>query len=180
MNKNLITGIVMTGSAIGMGLIGWFGRKLSKLTNKVGMAVNDLASAEVNDIRQELIERSVEKAARQEVKKYAHDAGQEAVNGIRKEVKDQVKRAVDDAFDQVKASVEKEVSEQVANLDHHALRKDITEQAKKKVLEKLDGSLDDILKDFSDDLNRVKKIHTSIADALSERKPSKEIHFNLD
>lgn len=179
MNKNLITGIVVTSSAIGMGLIGWFGRKLSKLTKKVGMAVDDMAKTEAKDIQQELIERSVEKAAKQEVRKYAEQASNEALQSVKSEVKMQVRKSVDEAFDDLKKSVEDEIADQVANIDHHALQKDIVDKAKKKILEKFDGSLDDVLKDFQDDLNRVKKIHTSISDILMDRDNDKGLRIRL-
>lgn len=170
--------VVGAGAGITAGAA-YLGRKLHNLAKKVGMAVEDLAKAEKGDIQQELIEKSVERAARQEVKRYAADAANEALNSIRSEVKAQVKKTVDETFSELKAAVQDEVTSQVANIDHRALQKDVTEQAKKKILEKFDGNLDDILKDFSDNLDRVKKIYTSISDTLSERDTGKEIRFKV-
>jgi hypothetical protein len=172
--------IAVMSAATGISIAaGYLGNRLHKLTKKVGMAVEDLAGKESKDISQELIERSVEKAAKQEVKRYAADAASEALSNVRTEVKTQVKQAVSAAFDEMKTAVEEEITKQVSNIDHKALQKDVTEKAKEKILEKFDGNLDDILKDFSDNLDRVKKIYTSISDTLSERDSGKEIRFKV-
>lgn len=180
MYEKAIVAAITLSSAVAVGAAGYFGRKLHKLTKKIGLTVDDLAKAEEKDIQQELIEQSVQKAAERKVDRYAKEAASEALATVRTEVKNQVQAAVNSAFNDVKASVEKEISTQVAAIDHKALQKDVSEQAKKMIIEKFDGNLDDILKDFSDNLDRVKKIYTSISDTLSERKNGKEIRLNID
>lgn len=181
MYEKMIVGAVAAASAAVVGVAGYFGRKMHKLTKKIGMTVDDMAKAEEKDIQQELIERSVQKAADREVNKFAREAASEALSSVRGEVKAQVKKAVTEAFDDMKTAVEGEITAQIATMDHKALQKDVTEQAKKKILEKFDGSLDDILSDFSDNLDRVKKIHDRLADALmGEKKNGKEIRLNID
>lgn len=173
-------GYLVGGSvAVVCGVTAYIGRKLNKLAKKVGMSIDDLAKAEATDIRQEMIERSIEKAAGREVRKYAQEASDEALRGIKAEVKRQVKTAMDESFDELKSTVEEEIVKQASAIDHQALKKDVTEKAKAKILEKFDGNLDDILKDFSDNLDRVKKIYTSISDTLSERDSGKEIRFKV-
>lgn len=179
MYEKLIAAAVGIGSVAAVGAAGYLGRKLHNLTKKVGKTVDDLAKAEEKDIQDELVELSVRKAAERKVDRYAREAASQALAEVRSEVKNQVKNAVSAAFDDVKTSVEKEISSQVSAIDHHALKKDVTEQAKKMILEKFDGNLDDILKDFSDNLDRVKKIYSSISDTLSERKDGKEIRLNI-
>lgn len=158
---------------------GYLGHKLNKLAKKVGMSVDELANAESRDIREEMIQRSIDKAAGREVRKYTQEAVDETLRGIKAEVKKQVKAAMDDSFSELKGAVEEEIAKQAAAIDHQALKKDVTEKAKAKILEKFDGNLDDILKDFSDNLDRVKKIYTSISDTLSERDSGKEIRFKV-
>lgn len=181
MTEKFVKYIVVGASGVVTLAAGYLGAKLGKLSKKVGMAVEDLATAEAKDIQRELIEKSVEKAAKQEVRRYANDAASEALSSVRTEVKNQVKKAVNDAFDDMKTAVEDEISKQVAAIDQKALQKDVTEQAKKKILEKFDGNLDDILSDFSDNLDRVKKIHDRLADALMDRNQDngKEIRFRV-
>ena len=47
------------------------------------------------------------------------------------------------------------------------LADDIREEAKQKVVEKFDGSLDDLLEKFNNDLSNVSKIYESIAKKIS-------------
>ena len=179
LNDHTVKAILAGGAVAVTAGAAYLGRKLSKLTKKVGMSIEDLAKAESKDIHQEIIERSVEKAAKQEVRRYAQDGANDALRTVKLEVQSQVKAAVNEAFDQLKASVEAEITAQVAAIDHQALKRDVTEQAKKKIIEKFDGNLDDILRDFSDNLSRVKKIYSSISETLSERGSGKEISFKV-
>lgn len=180
MTQKTLGYLVAGGAVVFTGACAYIGSKLKKLSNKVGMAVSDMANAEAKDIQRELIERSVEKAAGREVKKYAQEAADNALNAIRKEIKEKVKNSVDASFTELKQDVSDELARQVASIDHQALKKEVTEKAKQKILDKFDGSLDDILHDFSDNLAQVKKIYSSISDTLSERNTGREIRFKVD
>ena len=95
-------------------------------------------------------------------------------------VKSQMKKTVNDTFDELKKSVEEEISKQVAAIDHKELQKDVREAAKQKILDKFDDNLDDILKDFNDNLSKVKKIYTGISDILQHNPDNgKEIRFKV-
>lgn len=179
MKEKFIVGIVALGTSAVVGGAAYVGRKVRDMAKKVGMSISELANAEVKDIQREMVEQSVQHAADREVRKYAKDAANEALSGVKAEVRSQVKKAVNEAFDDMKKSVEDEISTQIAAIDHTALRKDVTEQARKKILDKFDGNLDDILSDFSDNLDRVKKIYTSISDTLTKRDSDHEIRFKV-
>lgn len=179
MKEKFIVGIVALGTSAVVGGAAYVGRKVRDIAKKVGMSISELANAEVKDIQREMVEQSVQHAADREVRKYAKDAANEALSGVKAEVRSQVKKAVNEAFDDMKKSVEDEISTQIAAIDHAALRKDVTEQARKKILDKFDGNLDDILSDFSDNLDRVKKIYTSISDTLTKRDSDHEIRFKV-
>lgn len=180
MYSKILVGLAVGGAAAVTSGFVYLGKKVHQVTQKLNMSLRDISEASTDDIKEDVIERAVQQAAYKKVDKYAKDAECAAMNELRSQIKAQTKIAVDSAFNDIEAEVQKEISSQVANLDHQALKKQIMKEAKEKVLEKFDGSLDDILKDFSDDLNRVKKIHASIADALSmEKKESKTVSFNL-
>ena len=170
MTEKMISGVIAVAAVAVVGAAGYVGRKLTKLTKKIGMSMDELTDATKQDIQDSLIEGAVQKAANHEVSRYAREAASEALRSVRGEVKVQVKKTVEDTFTDLEKAVKDEVTAQVAAIDHKALQKDVTEEAKKKILEKFDGNLDDLLKDFSDNLDRVKKIYTSISDTLSERK----------
>lgn len=180
MNKNLVVGLVIGGtSAAASGLV-WLGSKIERLVKKIGMSLDELAKSESNDISEALIERSVERAAQRRVDAFARDVDAKAMSEMKSEIRKEAKKAVESAFEDAKNAVEHEIASQVAALDHQALRKAVIEDAKRATMQKLDGSLDDILKGFSDDLDRVKKIHTSIAEALSRDKdPGRELTFRV-
>ena len=52
---------------------GYLANKVRKLTKKVGMTMDAMTEADQKEIEKSMIERCVERAAKQEVKRYAQD-----------------------------------------------------------------------------------------------------------
>lgn len=179
MTNKIIGAIVIGTGAVLTTAVGYLGCKLRKLANNVGMSVSEMEEASKKDIQEAMIEKAVKNAAEIKTEHYIHMAGNRVTKEALDTIQTEVRKSVDEAKVKVESQVEGRITEQVANLDIDSLKKTVRERAEKKVIEKFDGKLDDILKDFSDNLDRVKKIYTSIADTLTPKDSGKEISFKV-
>lgn len=144
--------------------------KAHKFAKKVGMAVDEMKDATKTDIQEAIIERAVQDAAEREIARYVRLAGKEAMDRTKDQIRKRVKAEVEKSFGDISESVAREVSRQVSNIDRVALQRKIEEQAKQQIMEKFNGSLDNILGDFNQNLENTKKIYQSIADSISKPK----------
>jgi hypothetical protein len=84
-----------------------------------------------------------------------------------------VERAVTNAVTNSKGSIKQAVTEkiarEVADIDRSELMQDITEQAKKLIVDKFEGKLDGIAADYSRNLDNVGKIYQSIAETMQKK-----------
>lgn len=165
MNPKWIMGLVLGGASAVTAAVLWCANKVNKMTQKIGVALNDLSDASVKDIQEVLVERSVEKAASRRVDSFARDAENKAVNEMRAQITKAAKEAVESAEGEIVAAVKKEIVDQVAAIDHQALRKEVKKEAKEKAMSKLEDLLNEVQEDFSADLTHVKNIHKAMTDA---------------
>jgi hypothetical protein len=146
--------------------------KLKKIAAKVDMSVEELSNKANVDIEQALVDAAIQQVVEREVKRSVERASQAAVVRISEDISAQVRRAVEMAYSDVRSSVSSEIAKQVSRIDIAELKKDVIAKAKEAILEKFDGSLDDVLGEFNRSLESVSKIYESIAGSITkDRKP---------
>ena len=59
------------------------------------------------------------------------------------------------------------------------LKRDVISEAKKAVIAKFDGKLDDLLNDFNANLQNISKIYSSIAGSISKTNESGKMVFTV-
>ena len=89
------------------------------------------------------------------------------ISDIETRIKMDVASAISAEQTKIQESVKKEIEKKVSRIDIDDLRREVVAEAKEAAAEKLDGSLDDILEKFNDELHSVSKIYSSIAKAIA-------------
>lgn len=164
-----VVGVV--GAAVGLIGVGYAlatRSKMAKISENLERSIDDLASRTPVDIPASMIERATEKAVAAEVKLAVSKATDAAMTEIKRDVHKQVSDAVESEYSTLKETVLKELTEEASKIDLKRVRYDVEASAKKMALEKFDDNLDDILKDFNDNLENTSKIYKSIANTLSK------------
>ena len=164
-----VVGVV--GAAVGLIGVGYAlatRSKMAKISENLERSIDDLASRTTVDIPASMIERATEKAVAAEVKLAVNKATDAAMTEIKRDVHKQVSDAVESEYSTLKETVLKELTEEASKIDLKRVRYDVEASAKKMALEKFDDNLDDILKDFNDNLENTSKIYKSIANTLSK------------
>jgi hypothetical protein len=151
-----------------------------KVAKKVGISVGELGKATKEQIREELVERAVEDAAKTAVGDYVRRVHDEVMAEAREKIGQEVRQAVNASRAVIEKEVLDKVTEEAGKIDMAELRKSARDKAEAKILEKFDGNLEDLLEKFNDQLSNVQKIYGGIADAITKGKESeKTIKFSI-
>ena len=163
------------GAAVGLVGIGYAlgaHSKMAKISEKLDLSIEDLASKTPVSIPDSMIERATEKAVALEVKNAVGKATDIVLRDVKRDIHKQVSDAVESEYSDIKSDVLNEVANEVATIDVKRVRADVEKAAKEAVLEKLDDNMDDILENFNDQLKNTSRIYNSIADTMGKYKVS--------
>lgn len=163
------------GAAIGMIGIGYAlgtHSKMAKVSEKLDMSIEDLASKTPVDIPDSIVEHATEKAVAYEVKQAVSKVTDVVLKDVKRDIHKQVSDAVESEYSDIKDIVLAEVTNEAAKIDVKRVRADVERAAKEAVLEKLDDNMDDILESFNDQLKNTSRIYNSIADTMGKYKSS--------
>ena len=162
----IVVGLIGIGYAMGTR------SKMARISEKLDRSIDELAGRTPVDIPHDMIERAVEKAVAAEARIAVGKATDAAIMDVKRDVHKQVCDAVESEYSDIKATVLREITDEAAKIDVKRVRDDVEQAARKIALDKFDDNLDDMLKDFNEQLKNTSKIYTSIADAMTGYKPS--------
>ena len=168
----LLIGLVGVGYAIGSQ------RKIDDICEKIDKSVDEVSKNVRVDISDNIIDQSVNKAVDREVRREVEDASRTAVKRVKEDMNKEIRSAVKDEYNNIKETVTDKIAKEVSNINMRDLSDDIVEKAKKEVLKKFDGKLDDIADDFKQQLNNTSKIYKSIANSFT-RESDRTMTFRL-
>lgn len=170
MKFNLNVALGIGGCALGLIGVGYAvgsHRKLGEVCNKVGIAVNDLASRTEVDIPESMIKQAMNKAVDAEMGRVVRQTSSRVINDMNRDIHNQVSAAVLAKTNDIGGAVTDKIAKEVSKINMDVLSAQVTEKAQAAVLEKFDGNLDGILNKFNADLNNVSKIYNSIAQSMN-------------
>lgn len=170
-----LAGLVGIGYAIGTRT------KMAKIAARLDRSIDDLANCTEIDIPETLINKAVEKAAKDEARRAVEAATKEVVERVKNDIHSKVQQEVEKEYNTIKDSVLKEITVSASKIDAYRVRRDVEEAAKKAALDKFDDNLDDILEKFNENLSNTSKIYSSIREAITKDSNSgKEFTVRLD
>ena len=152
---------------IGVGYAFGARKKLNDISDMLDKSIDELSDNVSVDIPDCMIDRAVEHAVNRETEIAVKKATDRVISDIETRIKMDVASAVSDERTKIQESVKKEIEKKVSRIDIDDLRREVVAEAKEAAAEKLDGSLDDILEKFNDELHSVSKIYSSIAKAIT-------------
>ena len=173
MSKNFIDGSTLFGvfgCAVGILGIGYAigtNSKLSKISERLDLAIDDIADNTEIDIPEKVVSKAVDQAVQTQAKRAVDRATTETISSLKNDVRSEVRKAIDKEYENLKNSVLKEITTSAAKIDVSRVRRDVEEAAKEAALEKFDDNLDDILEKFNDNLTNTSQIYSSIRAAIT-------------
>jgi uncharacterized membrane protein YheB (UPF0754 family) len=154
-------------------------KRLEDIGDKVDMSIKDLSAKTTVDIGNAVVDKAVQKAVNREVGLAVASAANKAARTVADDMESKIRKQVNASYSDIERSVSKEISRQVENLNIDKIKRDVTEKAKEAVLEKLDGSLDDLVDGFSENLETISKIYKAIGNSVLKTQ-DREIVIKLE
>ena len=173
MNNKFDNLVGLLGAALGLVGIGYAlgtHSKMSKISDKLDISIEDLANKTPVDIPESMIERATEKAVAIEVKNAVSKATDVVLKDVKRDIHKQVSDAIESEYSSIKDTVLEQATDEAAKIDIKRVRADVEKAAKEAVLEKLDDNMDHILENFNDHLKNTSRIYNSIADTMTKYK----------
>lgn len=170
MKMNLGTVIGVGGCVIGLIGVGYAigsNRKMGDICNKIGVAIDNLASRTDVDVSEGIVKQAINKAVDSETNRIVRKVTTSVIDTMEKDIHSQVASAVVCKTSEIGEAVTDKIAKEVSKIDMNALSAKVTEKAQDAVLKKFDGNLDGILNKFNNDLNNVSKIYNSIANNMA-------------
>ncbi len=181
MNKQFVQLGLMAGGTLVVGVVAAFWGKLDNLAKKLDTSVNGLKDVTTDKIKDTIIEKAVKEAADEQVTGIVMKVQNDVMTSAKEKLNDEVRRAVKEAQNEIQSTVSERISKEAELIDIEDLRKVVRKKAEDRIVNKFDGSLDDLLGKFNENLGNVQRIYGGIANAIgSANKATKEIKFSLD
>ena len=177
-NKIIAVGTVFVGCTVTV-VGGLMMHRTHELSKKFDKSVQDLEKTTENDISKTLIETAVNSAAKNKVNNYVDHIGDAVLADSKQQINDAVRKAVASAKSEILDQVSERISAEAELIDIEDLKKSIRSKAEARVISKFDGSLDDLLGKFNENLSNVQKIYNGISEAMGKKDSNKEIKFSL-
>ena len=128
--------------------------------------ISEIAKNLSVDIPEKVLNRAIDIAVTDACNREIESGKRIAIAAVKDEIKSQVKKTVDKETDKLKPKVEDEINRQIKRIDIDDVRKDVISEAKDKVARKFENDLDDILDKHNEELDKITRIYSSIADKL--------------
>ena len=153
-------------------------RKTAKLIDE---AVTNLEEADTIKIEEDLVKKAINRAVDNKVEVLSGGIYMNVHDKMLRQVDSKVESMVNGLYSAAEEEVTNKMAEEVAKIDQERLKKDVTERAKKIMLQKFDGQLDGLLEEANAYLGNVGKIYSSIAKKMEENSsaPAKNINLSL-
>lgn len=128
--------------------------------------VSEIAKNLSVDIPEKVLEEAVNRAAEEEARSAIYRINNRIINSYEADIRKEVQREIDKQKASLKSDVKEELERKVKRIDIDDIRKEVVDEAKDKVARKFEHDLDDILDKHNDELDKINRIYSSIADKL--------------
>ena len=137
--------------------------KLKKAAEKMEIAAKDLYEETSINISDELVQRTVERAAKDEARYQVSKAMDKAAKDITNDFKTQIENVVEDEFKLQKADVAKSLKRKIDDIDIQGLRREVKAEAKEALVSKLKDDIDDLSDKYTEQIEAMTNIYETVA-----------------
>lgn len=177
-SENIVCGMFLFG-LLALGYSAYITRKMDRVCSKLDTSVDEISESVNVDLSEVIVKDALDQAMDKAAYKAVKNAAATAVKQIHNDIFKEVKIAVNNAYTDLKEDIAIEMHRQVSNIDISSIKQTVIEKASKRVAEKFESDLEDILEKYNKDLNNVSKIYSSIAKSVFNCNVGKEMAFRI-
>lgn len=147
------------------------------LKDRLEKKVNGISENLNIDVPDEVVETAFKKAADAEAATSIRRMSADILAEYKGDIRAEVRKSVDLAYENTKLDVKRELTRQITNVDISGIKRDIIEEAKRKIADELDDAIETIKSTFEDELDEAKEKAT---EKFEEELDSISTRFNND
>ena len=167
LTKNDILGLgIIAGFVATIGYAISCTQKLNAVSDRLNMTVKDIVDGVNIDIPETLINDAVKDAVNKEARYQVEKAANKAAGDVVKEYKSDIQTAVDEEFKLQKSELTKTLRKKIDDVDINEIKREVKIEAKNYVAEKLKKDLDDISDKYTDQIESMSNIYSTIASKI--------------
>lgn len=155
-------------------------KKLNDISDKLDRSIKDLKRDTEIEIADDILSRAIEESVDEQVEQAVNKVSKRIDRELYQKISSDVSAAISAQYSDIKTRVRDEVEKKVGQIDVSGIRREVVERAKNAAVEKLDGSMDDILSDFKNNLQNITKVYESLSSVFKQQNQnSKGINLTL-
>ena len=128
--------------------------------------ISEIAKNLSVDIPEEVLRQAISKAAEREANSRMNRIDSVAFSSYDVTLRSEIKKAIENQKSNIKSDVKEELERKVKHIDIDDIRQEIIDEVSAKATKKLERDMDDILDKHNDELDKINRIYSSIADKL--------------
>lgn len=140
--------------------------KLNKVSEKLDIAVDDLYKETVINVPEELVNRTVERAAKDEAKYQVAKAMDKVRKDVVEAYRSDIKTAVEEEFKLQKGDLTKTLRKKIDDVDINEIKREVKVECKDYVAKKLKKDLDEISDKYTEQADAMVGIYSTIASKI--------------
>lgn len=130
---------------------------VSELNKRLDKKVNGIADSLNVDVPDAIVEEALKKAANRAAETAIYKTSKDVLDEYSVSVRSEVRKSVDLAYANTKIDVKNELTRQISNVDISGIKREIIEDAKRKVEEELEEAIEKITDTFEEELDDAKE-----------------------
>ncbi len=130
---------------------------VSELNKRLDKKVNGIADSLNVDVPDSIVEEALKKAANRAAETAIYKTSKDVLDEYSVSVRSEVRKSVDLAYANTKIDVKNELTRQISNVDISGIKREIIEDAKRKVEEELEDAIEKITDTFEEELDDAKE-----------------------
>lgn len=140
--------------------------KLNTVASKLDRSVKEITSDMEIDIPVELVNRQVEKAAREEAKYQVERAMTDARKDVVKKYASEIENVVEDEFKLQKSDVAKTLRRKIGDIDIQEIKRQVKLEARDACVQKLKDDIDDLSDKYTEQIESMTSIYETVANKI--------------
>lgn len=161
-----LEGFGIIGAIAGLCYLGYQCYKLHQTAKKLDTTIEDLSKKDSIDIQQDIVQAAVEGAVDRRVRQEVANVSARVGDQIRHDMDKEIRKEVQARYEEIKATTGERVKEIVTRIDESSFRKEVREAAKKELVQKFSGDLDDYKNEYTRSVGAVTGIYEGIANKV--------------
>lgn len=137
-------------------------KRLKRLSDKFGIAIDHIVDETDIQIPQEIVDRAMNEAVKKAAKSQVEVSAVTISAAIQNDMKRTLREKVEDCTRNLEDDIKAEYRKQIKNLDMEDIRTEVVAEVREKAMKMIKSNMDDIIEKHNDELDATARVYESL------------------